>query len=143
MGESSRRPPRWLKHANRVNVALLRRGIGASSQQLLSLPGRITGLQRTTPVAVVTIDGGRYIVAGYETSDWVKNARSAGWAVIGRGRTSERVTLTEIPPDHSIPILREFARSVRGGRAFLTVRAGATDAAFANASPHHPIFRLS
>lgn len=143
MAESSRRPPRWLKHANRVNVALLRRGIGPSSQQLLSLPGRTTGLRRTTPIAVITIDGERYIVAGYETSDWVKNARSAGWALIGRGTTNERVKLTEIPPDHSVPILRKFAWSVRGGRSFLTVRADATDAEFANASPHHPVFRLS
>jgi hypothetical protein len=110
---------------------------------VLSLPGRTTGLRRTTPVAVITIDGERYIVGGYETSDWVKNARSAGWALIGRGTTNERVTLTEIPPDHSVPILREFARSVRGGRSFLTVRADATDAEFANASPHHPVFRLS
>jgi hypothetical protein len=77
---------------------LLRRGIGLSSQQLLSLPGRTTGLRRTTPVAVITIDGERYIVAGYQTSDWVKNARSAGWALIGRGTTHERVTLTEISP---------------------------------------------
>jgi len=143
VAESSRRPPRWLKHANRVNLALLRRGIDPSSQHVLSLPGRTTGLRRTTPVAVITIDGERYIVGGYETSDWVKNARSAGWALIGRGTTNERVTLTEIPPDHSVPILREFARSVRGGRSFLTVRADATDAEFANASPHHPVFRLS
>lgn len=67
---TSRRPPRWLKYANRINVALLGRGIGPASQRLLSVPGRNTGMRRTTPVAVVALDGERYIVAGYETSDW-------------------------------------------------------------------------
>jgi hypothetical protein len=138
-----RRPPRWLQHANRVNVALLRRGIGPASQRLLSLPGRTTGIRRTTPVAVIAVDGQRYIVAGYETSDWVKNARRAGWGLIGRGTTKERVTLTEIPPEQGAPVLREFARHVRGGRSFLTVRADASAAEFAAASHHHPVFRLN
>jgi hypothetical protein len=79
-----RRPPRWLKQANRINIVLLRRGIGPGSQRLLSVPRRTTGIRRTTPVAVIAIDGQRYIVAGYKTSDWVRNARVAGWGVIGR-----------------------------------------------------------
>jgi hypothetical protein len=40
---TSRRPPRWLKYANRINVALLGRGIGPASQRLLSVPGRNNG----------------------------------------------------------------------------------------------------
>ncbi len=139
----SRRPPRWLKYANRLNVGLLRRGIGPHSQQLLTLPGRTTRLPRTTPVAVVALNGERYIVAGYETSDWVRNARKAGWALIGRGTRKERVVLTEMPADQSVPILREFARTVRGGRSFLTVKALATDEEFAAASHHHPVFHLT
>jgi hypothetical protein len=138
-----RRPPRWLKYANRLNVGLLRRGIGPASQRLLSIPGRTTGIRRTTPVAVVTVDGERYIVAGYETSDWVRNARAAGWGVVGRGKVSERVTLTELLPDQSISVLREFAREVRGGRSFLTVKADGSDADFVEASGHHPVFRLN
>jgi hypothetical protein len=73
---TSRRPPRWLKYANRINVALLGRGIGPASQRLLSVPGRNTGMRRTTPVAVVALDGERYIVAGYETSDWEERSHS-------------------------------------------------------------------
>jgi hypothetical protein len=73
-----------LKQANRINIVLLRRGIGPGSQRLLSVPRRTTGIRRTTPVAVIAIDGQRYIVAGYKTSDWVRNARVAGWGVIGR-----------------------------------------------------------
>lgn len=141
-GSEPRRPPRWLKHANRINVALLRRGIGPSSQRLLSVPGRVTGVRRTTPVAIVSIDRERYIVAGYETSDWVKNARAAGWAIVSRGKTSERVTLTEVAADKCPSILQAFARQVRGGRSFLTVAADTSDADFVKASLHHPVFRM-
>jgi hypothetical protein len=143
LARMTRRPPKWLKYANRINVGLLRRGIGPGSQRLLSIPGRTTGLLRTTPVAVVAMEAERYIVAGYETSDWVKNARAAGWGTIGRGRTSERVTLTEVSPEQGIPVLRKFAREVRGGRSFLTVRADGSNADFLVASAHHPVFQLS
>jgi hypothetical protein len=140
---AARRPPRWLKYVNRINVALLRRGIGPGTQHLLSVPGRATGRRRTTPVAVVTVAGERYVVAGYETSDWVKNARAARWGVIGRGNTNERVKLTEVPVEATPSILRELAREVRGSRMFLTVAADGSDAEFAEAAPHHPAFRLN
>ena len=48
MAESSRRPRRWLKYGIWVNVAWLRRGIGPSSQHLLSLSGRNAGLRRNS-----------------------------------------------------------------------------------------------
>lgn len=97
---------------------------------------------RATPVAVVNAGGERFIVAGYESSDWVKNARAAGWGMLRRGNDIERVTLTAISADESTEILREFARTIRGGRGFLTVKAGASDAQFAAASLHHPVFRV-
>jgi hypothetical protein len=141
-GQPARRPPRWLTLANRLNVPLLRRGFGPGPQRLLSVPGRRTGLLRTTPVAIVKVGGHRYIVAGWEVSDWVRNARVAGWGIIGRGRHTERVRLTEIPVNERLPIVREFARNVRGGRAFLTVAPDASDDDFAKASANHPTFRL-
>jgi hypothetical protein len=141
-GQPTRRPPSWLTLANWLNVPLLRRGFGPGPQRLLSVPGRRTGLLRTTPVAIVEVDGHRYIVAGWEVSDWVRNARAAGWGIVGRGRHSERVRLTELPVNERLPILREFARTVRGGRAFLTVAPDASDDDFAKASANHPTFRL-
>jgi hypothetical protein len=112
---TDRPPPGWLHHLNRINIALLRRGIGVGPQRLLSVPGRTTGILRTTPVALIEFNGKRFVVAGYETADWVKNVRVSGWAIIGRGRNTERLGLTEVPPHDRSPILREFARKVAGG----------------------------
>ena len=114
------KPPRWLKLVNPINRALLARGIGPAPQHLLSIPGRRTGKLRTTPVAVVTIEDRRYVVAGFDGSDWVKNARVAGGGQLRRGRRVERVRLSEVPVDEEARILSEFARQVRGGQRFLT-----------------------
>jgi hypothetical protein len=71
--------PRWLKFANPVIVALQRRGVVIGTMRLLAVPGRKSGQLRTTPVSPLMVEGERYIIAGLEEADWVKNARVAGW----------------------------------------------------------------
>jgi deazaflavin-dependent oxidoreductase (nitroreductase family) len=137
-----RRPPRWLKLANRLNIAMLNRGIGPAAQRVLTVPGRSTQLPRRTTIATVELDGARYIVAGYATSDWVKNVRAAGRATLSRGAGSTPVTFIELPVAERVPILREFLRTIRGGRSFLTVGLRATDAELAIAAAEHPVFRV-
>lgn len=137
-----RRAPRWLKWINPLNRFLLRRGIGPPPQHLLVTTGRRSGKPYATPVAVVEYEGGRYVVAGFAGSDWVRNARACGEARLQRGRIVEHVGLREVPPDQRAPILRHFATKVRGGQAFLTVSPSAPLAEFANAAIRHPIFRL-
>src|ERR671910_280662 len=104
------RLPRWLNLANPVIVALQRRGVVIGTMRLLSVPGRKSGKLRTTPVSPLTVGGNRYIVAGLEEADWVKNVRASEWAILARGRKQERVTLVELSPDQRAPILRAFPR---------------------------------
>ena len=131
-----------MRLVNPINRLLLATGIGPAPQHLLGIVGRRTGRIHTTPVAVVTAEGGRYVVAGFDGSDWVQNARVAGEGTLRRGRKVQRVTLTEIPVPDRIPVLRQFARQVRGGQAFLTVSAHAPAEAFAEAAVRHPVFRF-
>jgi hypothetical protein len=91
------RLPRWLELANPLIVALQRRGVVIGTMRLLSVPGRKSGRLRTTPVSPLTVRGERYIIAGLEGADWVKNARVAGWGILARGRDRERVNLVELP----------------------------------------------
>ncbi len=138
-----RRAPGWLKLLNPINRFMLRRGIGPAPQHLLSIAGRKTGRTRTTPVALLAVDGERYVVAGFDGSDWVKNARAAGRGALVRGRNVERVVLTEVPVGQRGRVLQAFARQVRGGTAFLTVAADASSEAFAAAATRHPVFQVS
>jgi hypothetical protein len=109
----------------------------------LTTTGRKTARAHTTPVAVLTYGAARYIVAGFDGSDWVRNARATGHGLLQRGRSVESVILIEVPSDQRAEILRQFAQKVRGGQAFLTVAPDAPLSAFVDAAPRHPIFRLA
>ena len=88
--------PWWLKPANKVVIALNRAGLALGSQHILSVPGRKTGRLYPTPVSILTVDGDRYVCTAYAT-EWVKNARIAGWGLLARGRNEDRVGLVELP----------------------------------------------
>lgn len=136
--------PGWLRPANRVIVALQRRGLVLGTMRLLSVPGRRSGELRTTPVSPLTVDGERYVVAGHEASDWVKNARAAGWGVLARGRREERVGLVELPVGERGPILRAFPREVPHGVGFFRRLYGvsADPEEFAALATRCPVFRV-
>jgi hypothetical protein len=136
--------PRWLKVANPVIVALQRRGLVLGTMRLLSVPGRESGAMRTTPVSPLTVGGKRYIVAGMEGADWVKNARRAGWGVLARGREEERVGLIELPPEERTPILRAFPSEVPHGIQFFQHLYGVSGEPeeFAALAPQCPVFRV-
>jgi deazaflavin-dependent oxidoreductase (nitroreductase family) len=138
------RLPRWLKPANRVIVALQRLGLVVGTMRLLSVPGRKSGKLQTTPVSPLSVDGRRYIVAGLEGADWVKNARAAGWGILARGRKEERVNLVELPVEERAPILREFPRKVPHGVRFFHELYGVSDdpEEFAALGSRCPVFRV-
>ena len=91
------RLPSWLKGFNRVVMALQRLGFVVGTMHVLAVPGRRSGVFRSTPVSLLTVDDHRYIVAGLDDADWVINARAAGHGFLRRGRTEEHVSLTELP----------------------------------------------
>ena len=129
-------PPSWIV---RLNSALLRRGLRIGSQALLTVPGRRTGKPRSTPISIATFDGMRYIVAAFADAAWVHNVRAAGAAIHSRGRTSESVSLTELPADQRGPILRAFLEQVRGGVRFFGT--ASTDEVV-EAADRYPVFRI-
>ena len=96
---------------------------------------------QTTPVSPVEHAGHRYIVAGFANADWVKNARAAGWGLLGKGPEPERVRLTELQVGERSPVLKAFVTNVRGGRGFINVPPAAPLAAFAEVADRFPVFR--
>lgn len=136
---------RWLRRANRMIIALQRVGIAFGPMYLLTLPGHRTGQPRTAPVAVLELDGGRYVVQAYPGAQWVANARAAGSGVLTRGRVARSVTLTELPVTERAELLRRLpAVSGTGGRIF--VRSGMSASAepddLAAAAPRCAVFRV-
>jgi len=135
--------PWWLKPVNRLIIILNRLGLALGTQHIISIPGRRSGKVHSTPVSLLTVNGQRYIVTGFET-DWVKNARASGWGFVSRGRKEERVLFTEVPIDERAPILRAFPVQVPHGVEFFERLLGLPNdpQAFAAAAPRCPVFRL-
>lgn len=111
------KPPWWLKATNRVMMTVSRLGLaaGAEDPAVLTVPGRKSGIPRSTPVTPMVVDGARYVVAGFPGADWVENVRAAGEVTLTRGRRSERLRLVELPPAQARPILRAFPAHVPTG----------------------------
>ena len=126
VGNSERiRPPWWLKPANKVFIQMSRLGMsfGGESPVVLTVPGRKSGRERSTPVTPMTFDGKQYVVAGFPGADWVANVRAAEQVTVARGRHLQRVRMVELSPDAARPVLRAFPAEVPTGVGFMK-RAG-------------------
>lgn len=115
------KPPRWLKPMNKVFIQMSKLGMsfGGESPVVLTVPGRKSGRPRSTPVTPMTVDGQRYVVAGFPGADWVKNVRAAGEVTLTRGRTQERVRAVEMSAQDARPLLRAFPTEVPTGVGFM------------------------
>ncbi|CPR11790.1 cell entry (mce) related family protein [Mycobacterium bohemicum DSM 44277] len=124
-GAEAPKPPWWLKPANKLFIRLSRLGLsfGGESPVVLTVPGRKTGTPRSTPVTPMTLDGKRYVVAGFPGADWVRNVRAAGEVTLERGRNTERVRMVELSAEEAGPVLRAFPEEVPTGVGFMK-RAG-------------------
>jgi deazaflavin-dependent oxidoreductase (nitroreductase family) len=124
-GSKPVRPPWWLKPANKVFIRMSRLGLsfGGERPVVLTVPGRKSGRERSTPVTPMTVGGQEYVVAGFPGADWVANVRAAGEATVARGRNTRRVRMVELSADASRPLLRVFPEKVPTGVGFMK-RAG-------------------
>jgi hypothetical protein len=67
----------------------------------------------------MTVDGKRYVVAGFPGADWVANVRAAGQVTIARGRHVEQVRMVELSAEDARPFLRAFPTEVPTGVGFM------------------------
>src|SRR5271163_825026 len=120
-GSKPVRPPWWLKPANKVVIQMSRLGMsfGGERPVVLTVPGRKSARERSTPVTPMSVDGREYVVAGFPGADWVANARAAGHATVARGRTVRRVKMVELSADDARPLLRVFPTEVPTGVGFM------------------------
>jgi hypothetical protein len=138
--------PSWLPAANRVVKALHRIGLPFGTIHVLTVPGRVSGRPRSTPVSPLVVDGRKYVVAGLSQSDWARNARTAGRGELARGRSRQAVALHEVTdPELRRSIVRAFPTEVPHGVAFFVrtgLVAGPEPEQFAAASDRVAVFEV-
>ncbi|TDD84288.1 nitroreductase family deazaflavin-dependent oxidoreductase [Actinomadura darangshiensis] len=106
---SAELPPR-LTRMSRGPSRMLGWGVPMGPLRLLRTRGRRSGLPRTTPVAVLKLDGRQWLVSPFGETHWAHNVRADGRAEIGRGRRMRRVRLTEIDDDRKQRIITAYRR---------------------------------
>ena len=130
------------KLVNVLVTALIRVGVPMKSTYLLTVVGRRSGKQYTTPVILVEHGSDRWLVAPYGAVGWVANARAAGKVTLTRGRRAKTVSIVELGADASAPILKEYVTNVSVVRPFFDVTPQSPVAAFVAEAPRHPVFHV-
>jgi deazaflavin-dependent oxidoreductase (nitroreductase family) len=96
------RVPPWVSVFNPIARMLLATRVPLGFNGLITIRGRTSGLPRTTPVAIITVSGRRWVWAPWGDVHWVRNLRAAGRATITvRGR-KEEVLSTELDHDQRV-----------------------------------------
>jgi deazaflavin-dependent oxidoreductase (nitroreductase family) len=126
---------------NALVEAALKRGVGPSDSRLLTVRGRTSGREYTTPVNVIEHDGHSYLVSPYGERQWVKNARAAGEVRLARGKRQETRVIQELAAHEAAPVLAAYWRRNWVTRPFFSARPD-DEEAFAREASRHPLFRL-
>jgi deazaflavin-dependent oxidoreductase (nitroreductase family) len=139
---------KYARFYNPIVTFLLRLGVPIGPQALLTVPGRNSGLLRTTPVALSPHGTGWLLVSVYGQVDWVKNLRAAGEAVVTKRRRRLQVTSQELTADQAGPIVRDLLASLSPivrpviGAYFVTDPSAPIEAWHEEARKH-PVFILT
>jgi len=119
-------------------------GISLWGSRVLSVPGRVSGEIRSTPVNLLDVEGRRFLVAPRGETHWVHNVRAAGQCTLRVGRRSETVRLVELDDVTKPEVLRSYLRrwNWQVGQFFDGVGADSTDAELLAIAPNHPVFEV-
>lgn len=144
------RPPFFVGLFNPIARRMLRGGVPMGPNALLTVRGRTSGLDRSTPVAVVSIGDRRWVLATFGDTNWARNLRAAGKGTVTVNRRADAVAARELsateaeafyrdtlaPYVDSIPLGlgRFMLGSLLGAKEMLTDPQAA--------ALHHPVFEL-
>ena len=146
MTESRYLAPGWFTTAvfNRAVRGLTRLGLSIRDSRELRVRGRTSGVWRSTPVNLLTVDGVSYLVAPRGTTQWVRNLRAAGSGELRVGRRVQPFTAEELPDQAKPPLLRAYLGRWKFeiGAFFPGVSPDASDDQLAGIAPGYPVFRI-
>ncbi len=132
---------------NPIAHRLLRVGIPMGPNALLTVRGRKTGQPHTTPVALVEVNGRRWVQSPFGEVNWVRNLRAAREATITINRRSESVEAVELSTAETArffkDVLRPYVGRIPMGRWLLSLLGGGDILADPDAAAaRHPVFEL-
>jgi deazaflavin-dependent oxidoreductase (nitroreductase family) len=148
--ESAPRVPKLVEMFNSMAQWMLGAGVPMGPNALITVRGRKSGQPRTTPVALIEIEGRRWVSSPWGDVNWVRNLRAAGQATITIRRRQEAVTAIELPAGERVAFFRDvmgpFVRRIPLGLGQLMIGSvlGSKDILEdpVGAAERHPVFEL-
>jgi deazaflavin-dependent oxidoreductase (nitroreductase family) len=129
---------------------LLGAGLPMGPNALITIRGRKSGEPRTTPIALIEIEGRRWVSSPFGDVNWVRNLRASGEATLTVGRKQQAVTAAELSQEERVAFFRDlmgpFVRRIPLGlgRLLLGSVLGAKEILDdpESAAVRHPVFEL-
>jgi hypothetical protein len=118
-------------------------GVAPNYMVTLDVTGRHSGKTISFPLAMVTIDGKRYLVSMLgEDANWVRNIAAAGGGARLRHGKTEDVRLVSVDVGQRPPILKRYLQVAPGARPHIPVDKDAPVDEFASIAAQYPVFRV-
>ncbi len=140
------RRPNWIARVlNRGGAVVASTGLTAKAGMVtLEVTGRMTGRTISLPVAVVVVDGERYLVSMLgEDVQWVKHVRASGGRAALRSGGLEPIVLDEVFTEQRAAILQVYLQRAPGARPHIPVDQHAPLAEFERIAGAYPVFRVT
>jgi deazaflavin-dependent oxidoreductase (nitroreductase family) len=100
-------PPNWMQsHVGNRMASLFGRRVVSR----LTVRGRGSGEPRSVPVAVLELDGERYLIAPRGRTHWVRNLRAAGEGELRQRGSGRRFRAEEVPVGERPALIAEYRR---------------------------------
>ena len=150
MTESKTRVPSYVDLFNPLARRMLGAGLPLGPNALITIRGRKSGEPRTTPIALIGIEGRRWVSSPFGDVNWVRNLRASGEATLAIGRKQQSVKAIELSKEERVAFFRDlmgpFVRRIPLGlgRFILGSVLGAKEILDdpARAAEQHPVFEL-
>ena len=148
-----RRPPGFYRRLQAVAPAFAALGLTPNYVVRLEVPGRRSGVIRSSFMVLVTSRGQQFLVALAGESEWVRNVRAAnGHVVLGAGGQRYAAHLTEVPVSERAQVIWAYIHRpsprgrpmVRTGEArhYFGIEPDATPPEIAAVAENYPVFRV-
>ena len=138
--------PRYVALFNPIAKRLLGAGVPLGFNGLITIPGRTSGVPRTTAVAIIAASGSRWVWCPWGEAQWVRNLRAAGHATITVRGLEEEILATELDPAQRVAFFRDtmapLARSIPFGMRFIRLLDGVDLNHPVEAANGRPVFEL-
>jgi deazaflavin-dependent oxidoreductase (nitroreductase family) len=139
--------PRLVPLFNRVAKPLVAAGLPMGPNGLLTVRGRTSGEPRSTPLAIIEVDGRRWVWSPWGDVHWVRNLRAAGHATIRVRGQDHDVGAVELDLAQRVAFFRDtfgpYARRIPFGARFVRLFDGADISDPVAAAKDRAVFELT